>query len=109
MSRIRLSEIDSTIRTREWLCVLWHSCINCGGDLCYGPANAEGKLYDGDPLICAECGMIHYMSVDEDGWEVLASHDIEGLWVFLRDSALAAYRRLLKFSKPWEFDQSYRE
>lgn len=60
-------------------------CYCCGGgplilhteadqsDVLQG--SGEFMCYDGDPLICRECGFRHHMSVDEDGADLTWDED----------------------------------
>jgi hypothetical protein len=85
----KLSELGGMHPIPEWREITWHECESCGGSSCYGPADEDEKLYDGEPVVCAECGYVHQMSVDENGWDVLAHGES------LRPTALWGFRRLL--------------
>lgn len=79
---------------REWRDITWSDCVDCGASL-FGPADPLLKLFDGDPMVCVECGCVHSMSVDPNGWDVDGSTNMSGSWTYLRPSALAGLRRIV--------------
>ena len=63
---------DACEAVEDWVVISWAECANCGGEVA-GPGDADERLFDGEPLVCTDCGAIHQMNADEDGWQVLSS------------------------------------
>lgn len=89
MGELRLRDLGGGEAIPQWCCVSWAHCEECGSEL-WGPGDADEKLYDGDPLVCPDCGMVHWMQADSDGWSVAVGEA-------LRETALLGLRRLLPF------------
>lgn len=93
---LKLGELRSFRRfsavTRHWQEVGWASCPDCGvSPVC--PCETDGGTYDGEPLVCLECGEVGSVFADERGCSEVWSEDEDGCK--LRPSALAGLRRLL--------------
>lgn len=91
---LRLSELGGLRAIPKWHELTWDDCQACGGAL-FGPINHEEAIYDGEPVVCVDCGEVHESSVDEDGAFI---SDREAR---LRPTALAGLRRLLKITPVW--------
>lgn len=60
-------------------------------------ADDQARLYDGDPLVCldTDCGLVHSMSADSEGWAVMDRRTLDDRWAYLTEPALRGARRLL--------------
>ena len=61
--------------TSEWREITWADCTECGGDFIVGPGDVDEKLYDGDSLVCVDCGDHYGMQADSEGWSVMSLGD----------------------------------
>ena len=91
---VKLSDIGGCLPIPEWVEMTWADCVDCSYVL-HGPADEDEKIYDGEPVLCANCGCVHMANVDEGGAYVDASGDMDERWEYLRKPALAGLRRLL--------------
>ncbi len=91
---LRLRDLGGVRAIPEWRELTWDDCYDCGGVL-FGPIDHAEAIYDGEPVVCVDCGEVHGSSVDEDGASI---HDRE---TRLRPTALAGLRRLLKITPSW--------
>ena len=91
---MNLRELGGCRPIPEWREVTWVSCPECSETM-YGPAGADERLFDGEPLVCAECGAVSTVCVDSE--TACAAVDRE---VNLNENALAGFRRLLRLGKP---------
>lgn len=92
---VRLRDLGGSRPISEWCALTWaQACDVCDADHPYAPADEREWVYDGEPVVCANCGQTGSTSVDEVGAHIV--------WrdAFLRDSALAGFRRLLKILTP---------
>lgn len=85
---VRLRELGGTLPIPEWRELTWDVCADCSGSL-FGPIDHAEAIYDGEPVVCVDCGEVHGSCVDEAG------ASIHGRGVRLRPSALAGLRRLV--------------
>jgi hypothetical protein len=84
----RLKDLGGRLHVRDWRPISWAECDMCGGEI-VGPVDDAERIYDGEPVVCTDCGEVAASVCDEDGariGEPLGS---------LRPTALAGLRRLL--------------
>jgi hypothetical protein len=96
--KTRLSDRGGSKAIPEWRELSWVDCAECG-ERAFAPADEREHVYDGEPVICAECGLVGMTSVDEYGAHVNWVEEDE---YALRPSALAAFRRLLDLKPYWK-------
>lgn len=77
----------------EWGEITWLECSECSGTV-YGPCDDDEAIYDGEPVVCIECGTVCSASVDEEGACLADPHG------HLTETALAGFRRLLHGRQP---------
>ena len=98
---LRLRELGGCRPIPEWREVTWAECPECPETM-YGPAGADERMWDGEPLVCADCGAVASVGVDED----YTDGDAQGRAIVvdreakLNENALAGFRRLLRLGKP---------
>lgn len=90
---VRLKDLGGRLPISEWRELTWaQSCDDCFGPA-FAPADAREAVYDGEPVVCPDCGQVGSTSVDENGayivWRGCA----------LTQAALAGFRRLTGLSK----------
>lgn len=82
LATVRLRNLGGMRPIPEWIEITWADCVDCGSPL-YGPGDEDEKIYDGEPLVCVDCGCVHGMSADPDGWAILARTDVDDSWTHL--------------------------
>ena len=92
---VRLRDLGGALPIPEWREMTWSGCHSCGEQL-VGPCDANERLHDGEPMVCDDCGCVHSMSADSDGFHVSARTNMDDCWTYLRPTALAGLRRLLQ-------------
>lgn len=99
-TRERFADVDYSVRLRhvagrrpiaEWRRLSWAECLLCGVAEPYAPADAREAVYDGDTVVCPDCGCVGSVSVDDDGAAIVWRDDEA-----LTDAAFAGLRRLLR-------------
>jgi len=86
------------MRARGWRFVHWAECPDCGTSP-MAPCEVEGGgTYDGEPLVCIDCGEVGHVSVSEGEAHEQWAETEEG--EKLRPSALAGLRRILGVRPP---------
>ena len=96
---LRVGELRSFRRftpaaRRLWCPLWWAECPECGTEV-YARTEHLGGIYDGEPLVCLDCGEVGHASVDEGDAHAVWDNDP----CRLRPSALAGLRRLLGWSR----------
>ena len=93
---LTLDSLGGHLPVRDWSEATWSGCVDCS-DTLFGPLDEREATYDGEPLVCLdeECGLVHCMSADSEGWSVIARTDLTGRWLYLTPAALAALREAL--------------
>lgn len=86
-----------------WVQAEWATCPDCGtSPLC--PTEPTGATYDGEPLVCMDCGEVGSVSADDGGvWEQWSDEESGEK---LCPSALAGLRRLLRYPRSTWWDAS---
>lgn len=56
--------------------VTWVDCCVCGCPEMYATTDACGRVWDGDPVACSNCGAMDLWSADEDGVHLMHVPDV---------------------------------
>lgn len=103
IGEVRLSELGGHHHLRQWREIDWgRECADCGAGSPLASADADLRVYDGDPVVCPDCGLLGSSSVDSDDGDAWVTWREEGDSPDrLRPSALAALRRLHGLRPYW--------
>lgn len=91
---LRVGELRCFRRFRpgRWRLLSWTDCGWCGSAP-LAPQDPDGGTYDGEPVVCPDCGEVGHVCADEAHCHVVWSDDEDG--ERLSPMALAAFRRLV--------------